>query len=165
MGVPSVVKIKKGNVEYTGKVDIAKYTMRQLTRRALQDVARYVLYHVTKKVNAIPHIKQTAKNKKSPSKYFGGRYQSWVLSRENYLQLGIENTKHGAVTAWWADQAELGTNRQPKRAILHDTVYDNIDKIREIESQYLSYLNDEAAAMNAIRDVPEEAIVDDGSDG
>lgn len=158
MGVPSVVKIKKGNVEYTGKVDIAKYTMRQLTRRALQDVGRYVLWHVRKKVRGIN--KFTAKGKNIPN-----RYQMWVLSRENYLQLGIENIKQGAVSAWWADQAELGTNRQPKRAILHDTVYDNIDKIREIESQYLSYINDEAAALNAIRDVPEEAIVDDGSNG
>lgn len=158
MGVPSVVKIKKGNVEYTGKVEIAKYTMRQLTRRALQDVGRYILWHVRKKVRGIN--KFTAKGENIPN-----RYQMWVLSRENYLQLGIENIKQGAVSAWWADQAELGTNRQPKRAILHDTVLDNIAKIREIESQYLAYLNDEAAALNAIRDVPEEEIVDDGSSG
>lgn len=46
MGVPSVVKIKKGNVEYTGRVDIAKYTMKELTRRAMTDVGRYILANV-----------------------------------------------------------------------------------------------------------------------
>lgn len=154
MGVPSVVKIKRGNVEYTSKVDIANYTMKQLTRRALQDVARFVLWHVRKKVRGINKAMKKGK-------YFPNRYQSWVLPRENILLLGIENIKHGAVSAWWADQAELGTNNQPKRGFLYETVARNIPKIVEIESQYLAYMRDEAAALNAIRNVPEEEIPDE----
>lgn len=157
MGVPSVVRIKNGKIEYTSKVDIANYTMQQLTRRALQDVARFVLFHVRSQVRGIN--KFTSKGQSIPK-----RYQSCVLSRENVLLLGVENIKKGAVTAWWADQAELGTNKQPKRAILYNVVTSNIPKIVEIESQYLAYMRDEAAALNAIHDTPEEGFGDDGDE-
>ena len=81
MGVPSVVKIKKGNVEYTGKVDIAKYTLRELTRRAMLDVGRYVTYNVRKNLKAaFPFTKHHRMSE---------RYQYWVLKKENELILGI----------------------------------------------------------------------------
>lgn len=53
MGVPSVVKIKKGNVEFTSKVEIAKYSIRELTRRAMQDVGRFVLARTRASVRGI----------------------------------------------------------------------------------------------------------------
>lgn len=138
-GVPSDVKITKNGVEYLSRVDLAKYSLRQLTRRAMQDVGRYVLYEVRKQVRGLkPFLRK--------SKYAANRYQLWVRKKENDLILGIENTSKGAVSAWWADQSELGTAGQPKRAILHDTVLQNVDKIVEIEAHYLSYMNDDAAA-------------------
>ena len=176
MGVPSVMKIKKGNVEYTSKVDIAKYTIRELTRRALLDVGRYVSYNVRKNLKAA--FPFTKKHRMSE------RYQYWVLKKENELILGVENLKKGAKTAWWADQLEmdafvipprgvkkkaakknddakerkakkrgkgkssgLGTANTPRRHLLETFTKKHIDKIVEIESQYLRMINNEPAAI------------------
>lgn len=75
--------------------------------------------------------------------------------KESDLQVGIENTKFGADTAWWADQAELGTNGQPKRGILRGSTYDNIEQIRLIEAQYLSAIEDEIEAERMINEEEE----------
>lgn len=178
MGVPSVVKIKKGNVEYTGKVDIAQYTIRELTRRAMLDVGRYVTYNVRK--NLISIFPVTKSHRASE------RYQYWVPKKENYLVLGIENRKKGAVTAWWADQLEMDsfvippkgirkktikpfeaearavkirvpgfnfvpTSHIPRRHLLEKFTKTHIDKIVEIESQYLQTINNESAAVALAR--------------
>ncbi len=151
MSVPSVVKIKKGQLEYTSKVDLAKYTIEQLTRRAMMDVGRYMIYLTRKNVSkAFPMIK----------KFRPKRYQYWVPKKEGCLVLGIENRKHGAVTAWWADQLEQDSfvgqkkprksstsARSPRRHIMETAVKSNLDKIVEIESQYLRKIGNEDAAV------------------
>ena len=153
MAVPkSVVKLSKKGVEYTSSVDRVNYTITELTRRAMMDVGRFILYEVAAKVRGINKFTKKAR-------YATKRYQMWVPKRENYLVLGIENTKKGANTAWWADQSELGTDGQPRRGFLTETVRDNIDKIREIEAQYLSAIEDENKAIELINEeeVHEEA--------
>lgn len=153
MSVPkSVVKLSKKGVEYTSSVDRVNYTITELTRRAMMDVGRFILYEVAAKVRGINKFTKKAR-------YAPKRYQMWVPKRENYLVLGIENTKKGANTAWWADQSELGTDGQPRRGFLTETVRDNIDKIREIEAQYLSAIEEGNAAIALINEeeVQEEA--------
>ena len=153
MSVPkSVVKLSKKGVEYTSSVDRVNYTITELTRRAMMDVGRFILYEVAAKVRGINKFTKKAR-------YAPKRYQMWVPKRENYLVLGIENTKKGANTAWWADQSELGTDGQPRRGFLTETVRDNIDKIREIEAQYLSAIEGENSAIALINEeeVQEEA--------
>lgn len=153
MTVPkSVVKLSKNGVEYTSSVDRVNYTITELTRRAMMDVGRFILYDVSAKVRGMSKFAKKAR-------YAPKRYQMWVPKRENYLVLGIENTKKGANTAWWADQSELGTDGQPRRGFLTETVRDNIDKIREIEAQYLSAIEEENAAIALINEeeVQEEA--------
>lgn len=183
MGVPSVVKIKKGNVEYTSKVDIAQYTIQELTRRALLDVGRYVTYNVRKNVQAIFPFTGVIIKKHRASE----RYQSWTLKKENELLLGVENRRKGARTAWWADQLELdsfvipprgkkkateeqkdakernakkrgkgkssglGTANAPRRHLLETFTKGHVDKIVEIESQYLKMINNEPAAIALAR--------------
>ena len=141
----SVTKISKNGVEFISSVDRANYLITELTRAAMKDVAKYVLRIVRSNVRAINS--QTKK-----MRYAGMRYQYWVRKKECDLQLGIENTKHGAESAWWADQSELGTGNQPKRGFLRTAVYDNIDTIRKIEAQYLSAIEDDISA---------EAMVDE----
>lgn len=192
MGVPSVVKIKKGNVEYTSKVDIAQYTIQELTRRALLDVGRYVTYNVRKNVQAIFPFTGVIVKKHRASE----RYQYWVLKKENELLLGVENRKKGAKTAWWADQLELdsfvipprgspkgaakkqddakarkakkrgkgkssglGTANMPRRHLLEKFVKTHIDKIVEIESQYLKTINNESAAVALARATEEMEVL------
>lgn len=139
----SVTKISRNGVEFVESVDRANYLITELTRAAMKDVARYVLKIVRANVRAISN--QTRKMRYAPL-----RYQYWVRKQECDLQLGIENTKFGADTAWWADQAELGTGNQPKRGFLRSAVYDNIDMIRKIEAQYLSAIEDEMNAQSMI---------------
>ena len=137
---PSVTKISKNGVEFTSNVDRANYLISELTRAAMKDVAKYILKLVRAKARAI-------NNETRRMRYVGTRFQYWVRKKETDLQLGIENTAKGA------DQAELGTAGQPKRGFLRETVYDNIEMIRKIESQYLSAIEDE---MNAASMVDEE---------
>lgn len=186
MGAPSVMKIKKGEIVFESKCDLAKYTIAELTRRALMDVGRYVTYGVRKQLRLLlPFTKHHRATE---------RYQYWVPRKENYLVLGIENRKRGAKTAWWADQLELdkfvvpprgkgkaasaasaskmdtdekpkaraarksggstgtlGTAHAPRRHLLEKFVKGHVDRIVEIESQYLAKINDEDAAVALAR--------------
>ena len=148
----SVMKIDKNGVQFTSSVDRANYFITELTRAAMKDVAKYILRIVRKNVRGISN--QTRK-----MRYAAMRYQYWVRKKECDLQLGIENTAKGADTAWWADQAELGTGGQPKRGFLRAAVYDNIDMIRKIESQYLSGIETEDESMiDEEENDPEEEV-------
>lgn len=150
----SVTKISKNGVEFVSSVDQANYLITELTRAAMKDVAKYVLRIVRANVRAISS--QTKK-----MRYAGMRYQYWVRKKECDLQLGIENTKFGAESAWWADQSELGTGNQPKRGFLRAAVYDNIATIRQIESQYLSAIEDEAGAEAMVDEEENDPGADD----
>lgn len=104
--VPRLVKIKRnGEVTFESKCDLAKWTIRELTRRAMLDVGKYIINNVRSNVEALfPYAMGRPGNKKHRN---SERYQYWVPKKENYLVLGIENRKKGAVTAWWADQLEM----------------------------------------------------------
>ena len=151
MAIPSPMKFKKDGVEFTSSVDRCNYTIRELTRRAMLDVGRYVTYNVRKNLRSIfPFTKSHRASE---------RYQYWVLKKENQLILGVENLKKGAKTAWWADQLEMdsflrpdggvsqGSANSPRRHLLETFVKSHIDKIVEIESQYLKTINNESAAV------------------
>ncbi|MNY76807.1 hypothetical protein D3C86_2165060 [compost metagenome] len=56
--------------------------------------------------------------------------------------------KHG--DAWYSTLQELGTKNQPKRGILRNTIYENIDQIRIIQGKYLSSITDENLALGLI---------------
>lgn len=148
----SVMKINKDGVQFTESVDRANYFITELTRAAMKDVAKFILRIVRKNVRAINN--QTRRMRYAPL-----RYQYWVRKKECDLQLGIENTARGANTAWWADQAELGTANQPKRGFLRSAVYDNIDTIRKIEAQYLSGIETEdESQIDEEENDPEEEV-------
>lgn len=149
----SVTKFDKDGVKFVSSVDRAQYTIQELTRAAMKDVGRLVSRECAKRVRGISRYLKKAR-------WAPRRYQYWVRKQENDLTVGIENTKFGADTAWWADQAELGTNGQPKRGILRGSVYDNIDNIVRIEAQYLSAIEDELKAEQLINENEEEGSAD-----
>ena len=91
------------------------------------------------------------------------RFQFWVRKQEGDLQVGIHNvlkSKNPGAT-WYGMDQELGLNGQPKRAFLHDSVYENIRTIRDIEAQYLSAIEDEQRALALI---DEEETFGDGDE-
>lgn len=135
----SVIRINKDGVKYISSCDKAQYTITELTRAALRDVGKFLARRCNEKAQAIPGLRQ--------SKRVRGRssaFQYWARKKECDLQVGI---KHNT---WYGVEQELGANKQPKRAILYKTAYENIAEIVKIESQYLSALEDEAKALALI---------------
>ena len=140
MSLPkSVIRFKKGDVVYTSSVDRAQYTIRELTRAALRDVGKYVSRICNSEAMKLPGLKKSRRVRGRTS-----AVQYWARKQECDLQVGI---KHGT---WYGEQQELGTRNQPKRGILRNSVYNNIPKIVEIESKYLSALESEAQALALI---------------
>lgn len=140
MSIPkSVIRFKKGDVVYTSSVDRAQYTIRELTRAALRDVGKYVSRICNSEAMKLPGLKKSRRVRGRTS-----AFQYWARKQECDLQVGI---KHGT---WYGEQQELGTKNQPKRGILRNSVYNNIPKIVEIESKYLSALESEAQALALI---------------
>ena len=105
---PKLIKIdRKGNVTFESKCDLAEWTIKELTRRAMNDVGKYIITNV--RLNVEKAFPFTIRKKGKKGHRLSERYQMWVRKRETDLILGIENKKKGAVTAWWADQLELDT--------------------------------------------------------
>lgn len=155
MAIPSPMKFKKDGVEFTSSVDRCNYTIRELTRAALRDVGRYVVRQCTRKARRLEGLGRT--------RYIQKRFQFWVRKQEGDLQVGIHNVmknKNPGAT-WYGMDQELGLNGQPKRAFLHDSVYENIRTIRDIEAQYLSAIEDEQMALALI---DEEETFGDGDE-
>jgi HK97 gp10 family phage protein len=141
----SVTKVKRNGVEFTSSVDKAKYTIQELTRAALKDTAKLIRRRILDKARKMRGMKR---GKRIPN-----AFQTWVRKRENDLIIGV---KHDT---WYAADQELGTNNQPARHLIRDTVYENIDQIRIIQGQYLSAVEDENRARGLIDE--EEEIGDE----
>lgn len=143
MSVPkSVVRFRKGGVEYTSSVDRASYTILELTRAALRDVGKFIARTANTRAMKLQGLKKSRRVRGRTSTFLYN--VPWVKTGLPYLEVGVT---HGT---WYGEQQELGTSKQPKRGILRNSVHDNIAKIVEIESQYLSALEDEAAALRRI---------------
>jgi len=132
----SVTKINKDGVEFVSSVDRANYTIEELSRAALRDVAKLIRKRMIQKLKKLPGMKR--------SKRVYNSTQYWVRKRETDLQIGF---KHDT---WYGVQQELGDRNQPARHILRGTVMENIDEIRKIEGQYLSAIEDENKALALI---------------
>ena len=156
MPVPkSVLKFKRDGVEFISSVDRCNYTIRELSRAALRDVGRYVVRLTTRKARSLDGLGRT--------KYVQKRFQFWVRKQEGDLLVGMQNiqkNKNPGAT-WYGMDQELGLNGQPKRAFLQNSVYENINTIRDIEAQYLSAIEDEQQALALI---DEEELIGDGDE-
>lgn len=137
----SVTKVTRRNgvtVEFTDNVDRVQYTLQELSRAALRDTGKYIRAEQLKEAKKMPGMK---KNRRA-----GGAFQYWVRKQETDL---ITGSKHGT---WYGEQQELGDKNQPKRGIISSSVKDNIPTIRNIQGQYLSYIEDENKALSVINE-------------
>lgn len=141
MPVPSSMKITKDGVEYTSNCERVNYTIQELTRAALKDVGKFLRKRMIQKVKTLRGLKK--------SKRGYNAFQYWVRKKETDLIVGI---KHDT---WYGVLQELGDLNQPKRAILRDTTYDNIDEIMKIEGHYLSAIEEENEALSLIDEAEE----------
>lgn len=144
----SVTKIKKNGVEFVSNVDQVQYTLQELCRAALKDVAKFLRKRLMEKLKKLPGMKR--------SKRLYASTQYWVRRRETDLIIGF---KHDT---WYGVAQELGTKDQPKRSSLRDTVFENVDQIRIIQGKYLSAIEDVNKARGLIDE--EEATADEQGD-
>lgn len=142
----SVTKVSRNGVTYTSNVDRAKYTLNELCRAALRDVAKFLRKRMIEKLKKLPGMKRHRRIYNST--------QYWVRKIEADLWIGF---KHDS---WYGAHQELGTKGQPKRGILRETVYENIPQIREIQGKYIQSIEDELKAKRLINE--NEFITEEG---
>lgn len=143
MSVPkSVVRFRKGGVEYTSSVDRVNYTLVELTRAALRDVGKYIVRAANSEAMKLQGLKKSRRVRGRTSTFLYN--VPWAKKGLPHLEVGV---KHGT---WYGEQQELGTSKQPKRGILRNSAQHNIAQIVEIEAQYLSAMEDEAKALRLI---------------
>lgn len=143
MSVPkSVVKFKGSNVEYTSNVDFACYTIVELSRAAMRDVGKFITRTANRSAMKL-HGLSKSKRVRGLSSTFRWKVP-WAKSGLPHLEVGVT---HGT---WYGVDQEMGSSRMPRLGILTDSARANIAKIIEIESKYLSALNDEGAARGMI---------------
>lgn len=143
MSVPkSVVRFSKDGVTYTSSVDRASYTIIELTRAALRDVGKYLARTANSKAMKLKGLKKSRRVRGRTSTF---RYTvPWAKTGLPHLEVGVTHD------TWYGVEQELGTSNQPKRQILRNSANENIAQIIEIESKYLSALEDEASALRLI---------------
>ncbi len=163
---PKVTKYKNGNVEFISSVDRVNYTLRELTRAALLEVGKYIAIKCNKEARKLRGFTKKA-NRRVGSKLSKAAFQFWVRKQETDLLVGVKHdTWYGAaqelggMTSGGIGSGKKGVSgvkgalpqirKQPKRGILRNTTYENIDKIREIEGKYLSAIEDENRALGLI---------------
>ena len=155
MSVPkSVVRFKKDGVEYTSSVDRASYTILELTRAAMRDVGKFIARTANNEAMKLQGLKKSRRVRGRTSTFLYN--VPWAKAGLPHLEVGVT---HGT---WYGEHQELGTSKQPKRQILRNSANRNIAKIIEIESKYLSALEDEAKALSLIS---EEEYSGGGEDG
>ncbi len=141
----SVIKVKKDGVEYISNVDRAKYTLQELSRAALKDVAKFLRRRMVDELKKLPGMKR--------NKRIYNSTQYWVRKKDADLQIGI---KHDT---WYGVNQELGSKNMPKKGVVRETTFKNIDEIRRIEGMYIKEIEDENRALGLINE--EEEISDD----
>ena len=145
MAVPkSVVKFKGSNVEYTSNVDFACYTIVELSRAAMRDVGKFITRTANRDAMKLHGLKKS-KRVRGLSSTFRWKVP-WAKSGLPHLEVGVT---HGT---WYGEEQEMGSSRMPRLGILTTAASSNIAKIVEIESKYLSALEDEAAALSMINE-------------
>jgi len=142
----TVTKVTKDGVTFKSNVDRAQYTITELKRAALRDVAKLIRKRMIEKLKKLPGMKRSRRIYKST--------QYWLRKREGDLAVGFK------ADAWYGARSELGTHDQPARGILRGTVYENINEIQIITGKYLSAVEDENKAKGLIDE--EESLSPDG---
>ena len=138
----SVVRFRKGGVEYTSNVDFACYTLVELSRAAMRDVGKFIARTANTGAMKLPGLKKSRRVRGRTSTFLYN--VPWAKTGLPHLEVGVTHD------TWYGVEQEMGSSKMPKHGILRNAAHDNIAKIIEIESKYLSALEDEARALSLI---------------
>ena len=143
MAVPkSVIRFRKHGIEYTSNVDRTAYTLVELVRAALRDSGKFIVRTANAEAMKLPGLKKSRRVRGRTSTFLYN--VPWAKTGLPHLEVGVTHD------TWYGVGQELGDSKQPKRQILRNSAQQNIAQIVEIESQYLSALEDEAKALRLI---------------
>lgn len=156
MALPKYTRISRNGVEYIDGSDRALYTITELSRAAMRDVAKLVLGKARRTYYTLLR-RRTGKATRA--------MQYWIPRRDDdgnevqvaKLYLGFKR----GVAGFHASYQEQGMNNQEARHILFNAVNDNIDEIRRIEAQYLSAIDTSDSGQSLIDEGEEEGREDD----
>ncbi len=148
----TVTKVTKDGITFTSNVDRANYFLYELTRAAYRDIAKLIKKRYRDKYYTV-FKKDTGQGKNAIShKVYAGKRES-----NPRLDIGIRHAAPGKpVPGFYSFFHEIGTTHEPKRDLLYQTVKKCIPEIVQIESQYLSAINDEHRAESLIDESEDE---------
>jgi len=154
----SVTKVvyKKGKCEvtFTDNVEVAKYSLNGLIYAALKDVGKFICKKFREEYDK--EFKKGRGKGRIAVEYWA-RKNSKGQNSENTdsswpnLQVGIKGKR-----GFYAGFQETGTSREAQKSLLQNVVQDNISEIENIESKYLSSMNDMSDALGSIGNDSEE---------
>ena len=127
--------------------------MRQLIAKANQEVGKFVAKQCN--LTARTELPVYKRGTRVGTIIKAAAFQYWARKKENDLLVGI---KHNT---WYGVGQELGDGKMPKHGILYSTVHDNIDKIREIQGQYISAIGDDVRAKKLAEEAEQAPEVED----
>lgn len=134
--LPRTTRTTRDGVEWISNIDRTQFTFKRLQAAALTEVGKFIRKKLLEKAKLRPNMRRSKRNAKA--------FQYWNRKREGDLQIGI---KHNT---WYGVQQELGTRNQPRKAILVNTVMENITDIRRIMGIYISSIEDQNRADGLI---------------
>lgn len=147
----SVTKINKNGVTYISNVDRVQYTMKELIKAALRDVAKILRYTAKKR---------TPKDEGNAKKNIG----TWVREDRNTGEIALFFGVYNAKTArkknlqpasFYFHILEFGSRFVRGLKILTNSTMDNLDNIRNTQAKYLSFIENETKAMSVIKEEDE----------
>lgn len=147
--IKTFYKNGKTNLTYTSEVDKCQYYIWELSRGALSDVCKYIMSRFaevvinTFKSRAIV-VDKNGKEKPNIAQMKKQLYYKVIAGKSTQYPrclLGMNTKQNTGFNLLWQ---EVGSSKTPRKGLLTNLVKDNVDTIVEIESKYLSALNNES---------------------
>lgn len=147
----SVTRVKTRNknvsVEFVDSCDQTQYFIHELCRAALRDVGKFLKSEF--RTGFYKHFKRQTGNagKVTYAKVIANKYTTAPR-----LEIGLPHSKRGKnVAGFYAYFQEFGTSTGiPKLGLLQNAAKNNVAKIYEIESKYLSNLSGDATRLQGL---------------
>lgn len=162
MALPkSVVKINKKGLKFTSNVERTKYTLEELSRAALKDVAKLL----RKKIKAIIPVDEGVLKKnlgtwvrRSKNKKDQPTLQVGFYDRKRANKKGYKYAYHQHLVLFGTKASE-GHHATQANNVLKKITEESIDDIRRIQGKYLSAIENENRALGLIDE--REEVKDD----
>lgn len=142
---------KKDGVTFESNVEHVMFTIEELIHSANRDVGKFISRAVKDELvkNYKPSYTKGQQIKPRTGKFLiskaGKTTQYWARRKELDLQIGFKNYN-------FMTQQELGEYNYPRLGLLRNTVAKNVNMINNIQSKYLTALNDEKPSIPSGKD-------------